>query len=249
MRIEFPQKLVNRHGENLDFIVDLPQDSTHCDKLVLLGHGVTGNKDRPILQGVSRSLVKAGYAVLRFSFAGNGASEGKFEQATITKEVEDLLDLLDQLSFGRKLAYVGHSQGGAVGVLTAARDERIQALVSLAGMVDTKAFFQREFGQQVAGKDLLWDEEGFPLSIEYKEDMQEEGRVELAAAAVCVPWLLLHGTEDDVVLLEDSHQAKQQATSCKKLELKEIDGADHVFSSSEEEVGTRIATWLDQNWK
>ena len=35
--------------------------------------------------------------------------------------------------------------GGAVGTLAAASDDRIKFLISLAGMVNTKAFYEREF--------------------------------------------------------------------------------------------------------
>ena len=66
----------------------------------------------------------------------------------ITKEVEDLGSVLDVL--GRQpITYMGHSMGAAVGVLRAAMDPRIGALVSLAGMVDTAGFASREFGDQI----------------------------------------------------------------------------------------------------
>ena len=86
-----------------------------------------------------------GIRALRFSFSGNGASEGRFIDSTISKEVDDLCVVLDRLK-DYAICYVGHSMGGAVGVLRASEDSRIQLLVSLAGMVHTKAFAQREFG-------------------------------------------------------------------------------------------------------
>ena len=38
--------------------------------------------------------------------------------------------------------------GGAVGVLAAAQDPRIQFLISLAGMVNTEKFYDAEFGEE-----------------------------------------------------------------------------------------------------
>ena len=47
---------------------------------------------------------------------------------------------------GYEVCYIGHSMGGAVGVLSG--DEQIALLVSLAGMVHTRAFAEREFGEE-----------------------------------------------------------------------------------------------------
>ena len=124
----------NEHGERLDYTYHEGKDN----KIVVIGHGVTGNKDRPALIALAEGLADAGISALRFSFSGNGESEGAFTDSTITKGVADLGTIIDALS-GYKVCYVGHSMGGAVGVLRAAADERIEVLVSLAGMVHTKS--------------------------------------------------------------------------------------------------------------
>ena len=124
----------NRQGERLD-LAHHPASGGGAD-LVVIGHGVTANKDRAFLVALAEGLAASGIAALRVSWSGNGDSEGRFEDSTISKEVEDLGAVLDALG-DHRIAYVGHSMGGAVGVLRASRDERIGALVSLAGMVDT----------------------------------------------------------------------------------------------------------------
>ena len=43
-----------------------------------------------------------------------------------------------------------------------------------------------------------------------------------------VPWLLVHGTEDDVVLIQDTHDIFEKANEPKQKLV--IDGCDHVFS-------------------
>ena len=124
------QELRNLAGEALDFAFSPGADGR--PDLVVLGHGVTANKDRPFLVALSESLSAAGMANLRFSFSGNGGSEGRFEQSTVSKEVADLgavLDALEDSGGGHRIAYVGHSMGGAVGALRAAQDSRIRLLV------------------------------------------------------------------------------------------------------------------------
>ena len=99
--------------------------------------------------------------------------------------------------------------GGAVGALS--RDERIGLLVSLAGMVHTRAFAQREFGEEVPDQGYMWEEPDCPLSQVYMDDMTQIDTVVERGAEISVPWLLVHGTEDDVVPIEDSRDILAKA--------------------------------------
>ena len=217
----------NRKGQRIDAAY---HSADHEDVLVILGHGVTGNKDRPLLVGVAKALAKLGIPALRVSFAGNDKSEGSFENVTIHSESDDLIDIIDHVGNGRKIVYAGHSMGGAVGVLTTAvNPDRIQFLVSLAGMVDTKGFFEREFGNVLPGEGLLWDKPECPLSqAAWKDATETVGSTLEQAAKVNQPWLLIHGMEDDLVPASDSRHAAAAAT-CKR-KLIEIPGDGHLFS-------------------
>ena len=181
----------NPSGEVLDYTFHAGTEGSR--HIAVLGHGVTGNKDRPFVVALAEGLAAAGIHALRFSFAGNGASEGRFADATISKEVEDLGAVLDALD-GYSVCYVGHSMGGAVGVLRASRDERIHLLVSLAGMVHTHAFAEREFGEEVPDEGCMWDEPDCPLSQAYMDDMAQIDTVVRRGAEIVVPWLLVHGS-------------------------------------------------------
>ena len=230
----------NRHGEKLDYTVHEGERETK--NIVVLGHGVTGNKDRPFVVALGEGLAAAGISALRFSFSGNGESEGKFTDSTISKEVEDLGAVLDQLE-EYTVCYVGHSMGGAVGVLRASKDTRIQLLVSLAGMVHTEAFAQREFGDVTPDEGFMWDEPDCPLSQAYMDDLTQINTVVDLAPQITVPWLLVHGDEDDVVPIEDSHDILAKASS--QAQLVTIEGANHVFSDESTSVMVeKVIVWI-----
>ena len=218
-------EIKNAHGERLDYTFH--PGAANARHLVVLGHGVTGNKDRPFVVALGEALGRAGVPALRISFSGNGASGGRFVDSTISKEVADLGAVLDALH-GWNIAYVGHSMGGAVGVTRAATDPRLRALVSLAGMVHTKAFAQREFGTVTPGAGFMWDDEQCPLSAAYMDDLARIDTVVNLAPAIKVPWLLVHGTEDDVVPIGDSREIFAKANA--PAQLLEIKGSGHVFS-------------------
>jgi uncharacterized protein len=234
----------NTQGERIDYTYHHGRQG--APELVLIGHGVTGNKDRPFVVALAEGLSKAGISALRFSFAGNGASAGRFSECTISKEAEDLGAVIDAAN-DRTVIYVGHSMGGAVGVLRAAHDPRIKGLVSLAGMVHTKAFAEREFGAVKPGEGFMWDDTNCPLSQGYMDDMAKIGSVVDRGAQIRVPWLLVHGTEDDVVPIQDSHDIFARANQPK--ELVELKGANHVFAG--EHTGPmvqRVTEWLKKTF-
>ncbi len=233
----------NEHGEGIDYTFH--QGNQDCPAIVIIGHGVTGNKDRPALIALAEKLAASGIHALRFSFSGNGGSDGQFTDSTITKEVADLGSIIDTLA-DYQLCYVGHSMGGAVGVLRTAVDNRIRCLVSLAGMVHTKAFAQREFGDVTPDKGFMWDEPDCPLSQAYMTDLFAIDSVVTSASKIHVPWLLVHGTEDDVVPIQDSRDILSHANE--KTELLELPGVDHVFSGKFADVmAQQVVAWVDQN--
>ncbi len=212
--------------------------------LLIIGHGVTGNKDRPFVVSLAEAVENEGLSVLRFSFSGNGGSEGDFRDSTISKVVEDLKAVITVAEAnGYKVTYAGHSMGGAVGVLAAASDERIRNLISLAGMVKLQAFYGREFGEEIPDKGCMWEEPECPLSSKFKNDMYEISSVLNLASTVQVPWLWVHGDSDDVVPIQDSREIFAAANEPK--ELIEIPGANHVFSGEGEELmAEAVISWL-----
>ncbi|MEO5715583.1 MAG: alpha/beta fold hydrolase [Luteolibacter sp.] len=218
----------NRHDERIDHSF---HPGTRADALVILGHGLTGNKDRPLLVALANGLAARGWPCLRISYTGNGESEGNFTDSCVTKQIADLQAVLDAVPNDVKVAYAGHSMGGAVGVLTAARDMRICALVSLAGMTHTAAFVAREFGDVVPGAGLMWDEEEYPLSEKFVADLKSIENTLSAAEAVPQPWLLIHGEADDLVPIQDSRDALEAAI-CEKSFI-EIPGGSHSFEETD----------------
>lgn len=232
-----PFTLVNRHGERLAHSFTPGPEGGR--EIVVLAHGVTSDHDRPYLNALAAALAGRGVAALQVTFAGNGASEGRFEDCTVSKEVEDLGSVLDALD-GWTVGYAGHSMGAAVGVLRAARDARVRALVSLAGMVRVDAFVRRVFGDLRPGEPML-GRERCPLSPALLEDARRIGDTLDAAREVAVPWLLVHGTADELVPHRDAVDARAANPAA---ELVTLEGADHRFEGQHAELVAAVAPWL-----
>ncbi len=235
--------ITNSSKEKLDY--EFHGDPTDTSLLVIIGHGVTGNKDRPWAVGLAEAVSGAGYGSLRFSFSGNGKSEGDFRRSTISKEIKDLRAIVSAAEDAgyHKICYAGHSMGAAVGVLAAARDERIELLISLAGMVDTRRFYETEFGDVEPDKGFMWDDPACPLSREFAEDMLKIGSVIDKTEKIEVPWLIVHGDADDLVPVDEGRQIYERAYEPKHFV--EIPNCDHVFSGDGLKPMTdAVSEWL-----
>jgi uncharacterized protein len=231
--------LVNAAGERLDHTFT-PGDAGRR-ALVIIAHGVTSQHDREYLCEMAAGLAARGVAALQVTYAGNGKSEGSFEECTISKEVADLGSVIDALD-GWIVGYAGHSMGGAVGVLRAAHDPRIRALCSLAGMVRVQQFMERTFGHLSPGDPML-DKAQCPLSQFLLDDARTIGNTLDAARKVNVPWLLVHGTADELVPHSDSEEVCA-ANPGARLEL--LQGADHRFTGHVPRIVELVGSFFDE---
>lgn len=232
----------NAFGERLDhtFVAGRPGRSD----VVVIVHGVTSQRGRPWAMDLAAGLTAAEIAVVQFSFSGNGASEGRFEDATPTKEMGDLGSVLDAFP-GFRVVCVGHSMGGAIGLLRAGMDPRIAALVSLAGMFHVHDFMRRHFGKLGAGDPML-GKPACPWNRNLEEDARRIGSLTEVARGIRIPWLLVHGTTDELVPLQDSVDARAAAGG--RPELISIEAADHSFSGAHPALVEAVVPWIDRQF-
>ena len=90
-----PLQIETRAGLQLSARLDLPDDGYRAT--ALFAHCFTCGKDILAASRIARRLVALGFAVLRFDFAGLGASEGEFADTNFSSNVQDLVDAADWL--------------------------------------------------------------------------------------------------------------------------------------------------------
>jgi uncharacterized protein len=239
----------NSHGEKLDYRWHPSATAKNDRHVMLIGHGVTAHLDRPFVAALAEGLAAAGYHALRFSFSGNGASEGRFQDSCITKEVADLGAVIDAVTAaGHTVSYTGHSMGGAVGVLRSAQDSRIAHLISLAGMVETKRFAETEFGMETPDAGFMWEEESCPLSSTFMNDLRTLDSVAPHITKVQVPVLFIYGADDDLVPVGEGRAIHALAHEPKQLV--ELAGSNHVFSGeATPQMVKTVIDWLGEQMK
>ena len=91
----------------------------------------------PIFAQLAGALAKEGFVVLRYDKRGVGQSGGRTERVTLDDYADDLRTAVNWLSKRqdidpRRIAVAGHSEGGAVALLAAAREKKIGSLILIA---------------------------------------------------------------------------------------------------------------------
>jgi len=119
-----------------------------------------------------------------------------------------------------KIGLVGHSRGGGIGVLQAARDPRIRALVTWAAISTVNRWPEESERTRwrAAGKlEVLNARTGqvLPLYTDALDDVESNAAgfldIPAAAARVTVPWLILHGAVDPTVPFAEAEQLARSA--------------------------------------
>ncbi|MGE8203788.1 alpha/beta hydrolase family protein [Heyndrickxia sp. NPDC080065] len=234
---------VNKDGLTIRGIITKP-DGKGPYPAVVYNHGFTGHKAEShfLFKKLSDSLANMGIVSIRFDFIGSGESDGKFQEMTMSSEVEDCLAVFH---FAKEIDYIdsnrmnliGFSMGGAVSIIaSSALKEQVKKLILLCPAVNifnvvtrnvkNEALFKYieegviDFGGNLVGKELVDDV--FHQNV-YEEAKQVTANVQL-----------IHGTNDDtvppIVSLQLSKIFGDQST------LNWIHGSDHCYSSLDYET-------------
>lgn len=117
--------------------------------VVLVGGSGPTDRDEtiagiPVFGQLAGALADSGFLVLRYDRRGVGQSGGRPESATLADYAEDVRAAVRYVGGRpdvnrRRIAVVGHGEGGPVGMIAAARENRIAALVLVAAIGVTGA--------------------------------------------------------------------------------------------------------------
>ena len=225
--------------------------------LVIICHGFVGSRigvDRLFVKA-ARQWTEAGYAVLRFDYAGCGESEGDYGAGGLNAMVEQTRLVLDYASsLGEikqdEITLLGHSLGGAVAILTAAVDKRVARLILWSPVANPFGDIVRIVGREVYEQALLTgraDYLGYGLTAEFFASLANHHPFQ-EARKFGGPILLAHGSGDDVIPVDYSFLYQRifrirRGGSCDKEIIRD---AGHTFSSTDSvtHVITTTSSWL-----
>jgi uncharacterized protein len=211
--------------------------------LAIICPGYLDSKDHPHLIALADMLAEEGYVAVRFDPSGTWESEGDIFDYTTTQYLDDVRAILDEMlrtTAYRHVFITGHSRGGMISILSAARDPRITSVAAIMPstsrtITGPKYEKWRTDGFSVSRRRLHADsvEREFRVPYSHVED-RARNDVPIEAERVHVPMLLLAGGTDDLVKPEFVKEIYTHANEPKTY--LELPGMGHDYRYSESEV-------------
>src|SRR5687768_8820234 len=220
---------------------------------IVVVHGWKGFKDWGMFPPLAERLARAGFATVTFNLSGSGVNDegelvwpDRFSRDTYTAELNDVKTVVDALANGElgvappsSIGLVGHSRGGGVGVLHAAREPRIQVLVTWAAISSVGRWSPHVVSEwRSAGSIEVLNTrtvQRLQLTTDILDEVERHagGSLDILGAAtrVAIPWLIVHGTEDEAVSHKEA-DALRAASPLGTTRLLAVEETGHTFGAA-----------------
>ncbi len=225
---------------------------------IFIIHGFKGFKDWGYVPFFSEELADNGFFVVTFNFSHNGIGDDpftiteldKFANNTISLEVSELDELIQFYNTGgfgfdgsrNKIGLIGHSRGGAIGLIVASESKKFDRNKNLSALVlwGSIATFERYSKKQVE----LWRAQGYlevtntrtgqtlrlnRLLLDDYENNRERFNLLNCISSIELPILIIHGDQDLTVPVSEAYQL-YNASNNNRTELIIINSAGHTFN-------------------
>lgn len=236
------QIIKNLEGEKLACEINLPQSPNDKKPTIVILHAFTGKKENQTINYLAKNLPESGYITLQFDFSGHGESEGKLEDATVSKQLDDIQSVLEQVKNinSTNLVLIGNSfsvisalafaiiNSNICGViLISGRAKYLEYIESLEKVNDMYKLFEDKF----INKDFVEDYKNYDPIKNIKK--------------LSIPILIIHGDKDETVPVNNAYLLYESSLANKKF-LKIIKEADHRYSNIKfkEEILYQIKKFL-----
>jgi len=225
----------------------------HFSGLIIFYHGFKGFKDWGTFPLMAQEFAKAGFLFLKFNGSKNGTSKDQpdsfvdkeaFAGNTFSVQLDDINSVVSYANSELKLHYsfqeiylMGHSRGGTIALLAACQNDKINKVASWSALSDLSAKWTEpelkkwEEEQRIFIKNARTGEElpqDYIIVKDYYENKEKLKLPELIKDCE-KPILLIHGTEDETVPVEEALKLKRLNKNC-RIEL--IPMAGHTYSAS-----------------
>lgn len=243
-------------------------DCTYDDKktnsgTIIFIHGFKGFKDWGAHNLTAAFFASKGYRYIKFNLSHSGVTKENrndvtdmeaFASNTISKELTDVDTVISYVSStfsSTSICLIGHSRGGGLAIIQAAKDPRINKLITWSAIADFSSLWKKEQEQEWINTGRIFVEnartkEKMPLNSTLLDDFnthKENFNILKAAKHIAIPWLILHGDEDVNVNFSVAQELAQKQL---KARIQKIAGANHVYGASHPYTADQLPDHLQE---
>ncbi len=250
------------HNKPITFDIFIPDN--HVNKpIFIFVHGFKGYKDWGPFSLMVEEIACAGFIGVNMNFSHNGTTPKQlidfsdleaFGHNTFSKELHDVRDVIDYLEKEyniSQLFLMGHSRGGATMLIKSFEDDRVTGTITLASVITIKDKYAASDWEewQKTGVKYIYNgrtKQNMPLYKELAEDIfKNEERFDILkfASNITKPTLLIHGTNDQVISLEESNLLKSINSN---IEHYILENANHTLDGKHPFEGQKLPIDLDK---
>ncbi|HVL27662.1 MAG TPA: alpha/beta fold hydrolase [Acidimicrobiales bacterium] len=207
------------------------------------GGAAASGQNYPAL--ASRLAAETGWTVLTFNFRGAGGSEGNFSLGGWFADLRAAVARLREE--GVSGAWIaGSSTGGALAICAAAADPSIRGVAAMAAPAtfDMWAAHPRRFLDHARTIGVIRDR-SFPPDVDHwSAELSELRPLDVVGKVPPRPVLLMHGTDDDVVPVQDARTLATAAGN--RVDLRLVHGAGHRLRHDPRAVAFLLG-WMERH--
>ena len=206
------------------------------------GGAATSAQTYPAL--ANRLTAETGWTVLTFNFRGTGKSQGHFSLGGWLNDLRAAVArLVEEGVSGVWIA--GSSTGGALAICEAAADPRVRGVAVLAAPAtfDMWAGHPRRFLEHARSIGVITNRH-FPPDFEaWTNELADIRALDVVDKVPPRPLLIMHGTDDDTVPLQDARTLATAAGG--QVDLRLVHGAGHRLRHDPRAVAFLLG-WMER---
>ena len=206
------------------------------------GAAMAGQTYPPLAERLTR---EAGWAALTFAYRGTSTSEGDFSIDGWLADTRAAVDVLADRPDVSSIWLVGFRLGGTIAIVTAAGDDRVRGLATFSAPASLRAWV-RDPGWflEYARRGGVLRTEGYPQDpVAWTRAIANLDPLEAASRIGPRPWLVVHGSDDDVVPVDDARALA--AARRPGAELRIVQNGAHRLRHDPRAIAMLLG-WLDR---
>jgi uncharacterized protein len=209
------------------------------------GPGGAATSGQTYPEFAERLAVDTGWTVLTFNFRGSGKSEGDF---SLGGWLVDLRAAIDHLLGSEPVSGVwlaGSGTGGSLAICAAAEDDRVRGVAAMSTHAEFREWASDplRFLEHARSIGVIRDS-SFPPDLDlWARELTEIRPIVVIGKVPPRPVLLVHGSDDEVVHLQDARWLADATEG--RAELRIVPGAGHRLRHDPRAVAILIG-WMER---